>query len=93
MEELIQKIVRLGSHTRHTLETNDEILQIDLKDAEDIERRVDGFELEEERLVIYDFIACKETGWSRKADLAYLAGITDTLSVLENMGIIDKSKM
>ena len=96
MDNLINKLIKesLGNvmdKSRDALLKEDDIYIHDEKDKEALEKRYDALQLEEkDRIVINDYIACKDTISSRIADLSYIAGVSDTVKLLNSLGLLKK---
>ena len=94
MDNLINKLIKenLGSimdKSRDALLLEDEIYIHDNNDKEALEKRYDALRLDEkDRIVINDYIACKDTISSRIADLSYIAGVSDTVKLLNSLKLL-----
>lgn len=96
MDNLINKLIKesLGNvmdKSRDALLKEDDIYIQDSNDKEALEERYDALRLDEkDRIVINDYIACKDTISSRIADLSYIAGVSDTVKLLNSLGLLKK---
>lgn len=96
MDNLINKLIKesLGNvmdKSRDALLKEDDIYFHDSNDKEALEERYDALRLDEkDRIVINDYIACKDTISSRIADLSYIAGVSDTVKLLNGLGLLKK---
>lgn len=94
MDSLINKLIKenLGNimdKSRDVLLLEDEIYIHDSSDKEALEKRYDALRLnEKDRIVINDYIACKDTISSRIADLSYIAGASDTVKLLNSLKLL-----
>ena len=94
MDKLINQLIyeKLGScmdKSRDALLLEDETYINDEKDKEALETRYDSLNLKEhDRIVINDYIACIGTLNSRIADLSYIAGVSDTVKLLNSLGLL-----
>ncbi len=94
MDNLINKLIQenLGNimdKSRDALLLKDEIYIHDNNDKKALEKRYDSLRLDEkDRIVINDYIACKDTISSRIADLSYIAGVSDSIKLLNSLGLL-----
>lgn len=94
MEWLIKKLMNqsMGSfmdESRFRISQRDEVYQKDEQDLGEIEKKFIALNLSEDhRRVIEDYIACLQTADSRYADLSYMAGIEDAVSLLKTLNLI-----
>lgn len=94
MDNLINKLIKesLGSimdKSRDALLLEDETYIHDDNDKEALEKRYDDLMLDEkDRMVINDYIDCKDTINSRIADLSYIAGVSDTIKLLNGLKLL-----
>lgn len=94
MEWLIEKLMNqsMGSfmdESRFRISQKDETYQKDEHDLGEIEKKFIALNLpEDHRRVIEDYIACLQTADSRYADLSYMAGIEDAVSLLKTLNLI-----
>ena len=55
----------------------------------ELEQRYESLGLtREQRIIVNDYIACASTVNHRYADISYMAGIRDTVSMLVSLGLI-----
>ena len=91
MEAIIEEVMKAGDKTKEALYKADKILAADNDDAGDLEESVMKLDLDRhQRMVVNDYVACIQTAWNRTADLAYVAGIKDTLALLASLDLIAK---
>lgn len=94
MDKLINKLIyeKLGDtmdKSRDALLLEDDTYIHDEKDKEALEARYDKMNLKEpDRIVINDYIACINTMNSRVADISYIAGVSDTVKILNSLGLL-----
>lgn len=90
IEDLIEKgIGNFMDVSRDELAQGDEIYLNDRKDEDELERRYEKLDLtREQRIVVNDYIACASTVNHRFADISYMCGIKDTVSMLVSLGLI-----
>jgi len=94
MDNLINKLIKehlghLMDKSRDILLLEDDIYNHDLKDKELLEKRYDALELnEKDGIIINDYIACIDTMNSRVADISYIAGVTDTVKLLNSLELL-----
>ena len=69
------------------VDENDSYIRQDNEDLKYLEERYDQLQLS--HTVIDDYIACLQTRDERYSDLAYAAGIRDTISLLQGMGMLN----
>lgn len=74
------------------IDENDPYVKQDNEDLKYLEGRYDQLQLPYTvRRVIDDYIACLQTRDERYADLAYEAGIRDTINLLQGMGMLKEA--
>lgn len=94
MGDILDRLVQLGigegiSKTRDEMIKEDEIYNSDIRDMEELESRYEQLNLlKEEKRIIDDYIACKETISMRAEDISYVAGMKDAFLLLNHMGLI-----
>ena len=79
----IGKVKRIinSFHTSHYLN--------DIKDENELAQRYENLDLtKRQRKVINDYVACASTANHRYADISYMCGIKDTVSLLVSLGLI-----
>lgn len=70
---------------------NDEIYLKDSKDLEELERRYSKLEIPiETKRIINDYIACIESTADHYSEVAYMAGVKDSIKLLVGLGLICK---
>lgn len=75
-----------------SLAFNDRIYKRDCNSRDDLEERFFSIKFNKEEMFIEDYIACIQTTDERRAHLAYLAGIRDTIKFLNALGLLKRSK-
>ena len=94
MEDIIKQIIEAGMGTVmdkrvDPLVLADTIYQQDCKDLRELEDRYDMLEItEEQRRIIDDYVACIMSTNCRVCDISYMAGIRDTVLLLNQMGLL-----
>ena len=94
MNKLIKDLIHKGignfmDRSRDALAYSDEIYLNDCKDEKELEERYEGLDLtNEQKIVINDYVACTSTVNHRYADISYMAGIKDTVSMLVSLELI-----
>lgn len=94
MNKLIQDLIQKGmgnfmDRSRDALAYSDEIYLNDIKDENELEQRYKSLDLtREQKIVINDYMACASTVNHRYADISYMCGIRDTVSMLVSLGLI-----
>lgn len=94
MNKLIEDLIEKGMGnfmdvSRDALAQADEIYLNDRRDEDELEQRYESLGLtREQRIIINDYIACASTVNHRYADISYMAGIRDTVSILVSLGLI-----
>lgn len=74
------------------VDQNDSYIRQDNEDLKYLEERYDQLQLSHTvKRVIDDYIACLQTRDERYSDLAYAAGIRDTISLLQGMGMLNET--
>ena len=88
-EILNQSLAEAIDATRNKICTEDEVYQQDEKDLDELTRRFRNLDLpEHESMIINDYIACLQTVDCRYADISYMAGIEDAITILKKMDLI-----
>ena len=94
MKKLIGELIKKGmgnfmDKSRDALAETDEIYLNDCEDANELEQRYENLDLtKEQRTLINDYVACTLTVNHRYADISYMCGIKDTVSMLVSLGLI-----
>ena len=94
MNKLIQDLIEKGmgnfmDRSRDALAWKDEIYLNDIKDENELGQRYENLDLTKgQRQVINDYVACASTANHRYADISYMCGIKDTVSLLVSLGLI-----
>lgn len=98
MQDLINRVLEDGmwkviENSTDELLINDEVYQQDRKDLADLEDRYEALDLlRHDRMIINDYIACMNTANNREKEMAYMAGIRDTLTFLSQSGLLKKTE-
>ena len=78
----------LGERREKTIES-DEYIRQDIEDLKELEERYASMKIPYMfRRVIDDYIACMESKSERYADLSYIKGMGDAISLLKNIGAL-----
>ncbi len=94
MNKLIEDLIKKGmgnfmDRSRDALAWADETYLNDRRDEKELERRYENFDLtKEQKKVINDYVACTLSSNQRYADISYMCGIKDTVSMLVSLGLI-----
>lgn len=94
MDKFVKKLVKnhLGAFMDKSIDglaLADETYLKDLADSEELEKRYNSLNLEEkDKMVINDYIACLMTREHTMRDIAYLAGVSDSIKLFSNLGAI-----
>ena len=94
MNKLIQDLIDKGmgnfmDRSRDALATTDEIYLNDRRDEDELERRYENLALtKEQKIIINDYVDCTLSVNHRYADISYMCGIKDTVSMLVSLGLI-----
>ncbi len=94
MNKLIEELIKKGmgnfmDRSRDALAWADETYLNDRRDEHELERQYGNLDLtKEQRKLINDYIACTLSSNQRYADISYMCGIKDTVSILVSLGLI-----
>lgn len=94
MNKLIEDLIKKGmgnfmDRSRDALSQADKVYLNDRNDEKELEQRYESLDLtKEQRTVINDYVACTSTVNHRYADISYMCGIKDTVSMLVSLGLI-----
>ena len=94
MNKLIEDLIKKGmgnfmDRSRDALAWADETYLNDRRDEHELERQYENLDLtKEQRKLINDYIACTLSSNQRYADISYMCGIKDTVSMLVSLGLI-----
>lgn len=94
MDKFVKKLVKnhLGAFMDKSVDAlalADEDYKNDLADSEELEKRYESLNLEDkDRIVINDYIACLMTREHKMRDIAYLAGVADSIKLFNELGAI-----
>ena len=94
MNKLIEELIKKGmgnfmDRSRDALAWADETYLNDRRDEHELERQYENLDLtKEQRKRINDYIACTLSSNQRYADISYMCGIKDTVSLLVSLGLI-----
>ena len=92
--EMTTRMIMLQNSKKMVMEQqrvdeNDSYIKQDNEDLKYLETRYDQLQLPYTvKRVIDDYIACLQTRDERYSDLAYAAGIKDTIDLLQGMGML-----
>lgn len=94
MDKFVKKLVKnhLGAFMDKSVDAlalADEDYKNDLADSEELEKRYESLNLEDkDRIIINDYIACLMTREHKMRDIAYLAGVADSIKLFNELGAI-----
>ncbi len=93
MNKLIEDLIKKGmgnfmDRSRDALAWTDEIYLNDIKDENELAQRYNLDLTKGQRKVINDYVACASTANHRYADISYMCGIKDTVSLLVSLGLV-----
>lgn len=94
MDKFIQEMIDKGmgqlmDQSRDELMASDEVYREDGRREEEAERRVLGLGLtEEQRAALDSYLDCMRICNHRYADIAYMAGIKDTVRLLASLNLL-----
>ncbi len=94
MNKLIEDLIKKGmgnfmDRSRDALAWADETYLNDRRDEKELERRYANLDLtKEQKKVMNDYVACTLSSNQRYADISYMCGIKDTVSMLVSLGLI-----
>ena len=94
MNKLIEDLIKKGmgnfmDRSRDALAWADKIYLNDRRDEKELEKRYENLDLtKEQKKVINDYVACTLSSNQRYADISYMCGIKDTVSLLVSPGLI-----
>lgn len=94
MDKFVKKLVKnhLGAFMDKSIDAlalNDDVYLADSKAADELEERYNALNLpERDRIVINDYIACLATKEHKMRDIAYLAGVSDSIKLFSSLGAI-----
>ena len=86
---IVNYIEKMMMERREKIVESDEYIRQDMDDLKELEERYSGMNLPYTlRRVIDDYIACLESKSERYADLSYIRGMGDAISLLKNIGVL-----
>lgn len=94
MNKLIEELIKKGmgnfmDRSRDALAWADETYLNDRRDEKELEKRYESLDLTQgQKKVINDYIACTLSSNQRYADISYMCGVKDTVSLLVSLGLI-----
>lgn len=94
INKLIQDLIDKGmgnfmDRSRDVLAETDEIYLNDHRDENELGQRYENLALtKEKKIIINDYVACTSSVNHRYADISYMCGIKDTVSMLASLGLI-----
>ena len=90
MNELIEKMIEMGmGRLMDEMAMADEMYKADREAEDELEKRYESLDLtREQRIIINDYIACTSTVNHRYSDIAYMAGIKNTVTMFASLGLI-----
>lgn len=93
MEHMVKKVMVMGveqfmDKSRQKICMSDTTYLKDNEDERELEQRYMELNLtRRQRQLVNDYIACMQTVQNRYADISYLAGVKDTMKILDQLGI------
>ncbi len=99
MKEMINKLIsirleQLTGDSKQEMIAADEVYLNDKRDEIELEKRYMELDLpRKQRMLINDYIACTATVHDRYADISYMAGIKDTVRVIDELGLLKEIKV
>lgn len=90
---IVNCIEKMMTERREKILESDEYIRQDVDDLKELEERYAGMNLPYMfRRVIDDYIACLESKSERYADLSYIKGMGDAISLLKNIGALNSQE-
>lgn len=90
---IVNYIEKMMMERREKIVESDEYIRQDMDDLKELEERYSNMNLPYRlRRVIDDYIACLETKSERYADLSYIRGMGDAISLLKNIGVLNNQE-
>ena len=84
---MLQNIEKMVEQRR--VNENDSYIRQDNEDLKYLESRYDQLQLSHSmKRIIDDYIACLQTRDEMYSDLSYMAGVRDTINLLQGMGMV-----
>ena len=94
MNKLIEDLIEKGmgnfmDQSRDALAQADEIYLNDCRSEDELEQRYKNFGLtKEQKIIVNDYVDCTSSVNHRYADISYMCGIKDTVSMLVSLRLI-----
>ena len=86
---ILNCIQEMMTERREKIVESDDYIRQDMDDLKELEERYASMNLPYMiRRVIDDYIACLESKSERYADLSYIRGMGDAISLLKNIGVV-----
>lgn len=86
---IVNYIEKMLGERREKIMESDEYIRQDIEDLKELEERYASMKIPYMfRRVIDDYIACMESKSERYADLSYIKGMGDAISLLKNVGAL-----
>ena len=90
---IVNYIEKMMMERREKIVESDEYIRQDINDLRELEERYSSMKLPYTlRRVIDDYIACLESKSERYADLSYIRGMGDAISLLKNIGVLNNQE-
>ena len=90
---IVNYIEKMMMERRGKIVESDEYLRQDIDDLRELEERYISMKLPYMlRRVIDDYIACMESKSERYADLSYIRGMGDAISLLTSLGVLNSQE-
>lgn len=82
--------ILMENSIRELLET-DEVYKQDVADEDELEKKYMHLNLaKEDKRLIDDYISCIQSTLDHYSEVAYMAGVKDTITLLSSLGLIKK---
>lgn len=90
---IVNYIEKMLGERREKIIESDEYIRQDIEDLKELEERYSQYEDSiYVSKVIDDYIACMESKSERYADLSYIKGMGDAISLLKNIGALNSQE-
>ena len=90
---IVNYIEKMLGERREKIIESDEYIRQDIEDLKELEERYASMKIPYMfRRVIDDYIACMESKSERYADLSYIKGMGDAISLLKNIGALNSQE-
>lgn len=90
---IVNYIEKMMMERREKIIESDDYIRQDMDDLKELEERYANLKIPYMfRRVIDDYIACMESKSERYADLSYIRGMGDAISLLKNIGVLNSQE-